>query len=217
MKKRVSDNGFEHKYFERLRIARATISDSREKDVDAVRVNRKGWNYALYELGFYGNTPRNWGSLEEFKASGYNGLFNMRSKTGIGRDQVPYGLTLDQLDENVERFRSLGVTPNMISFNEVMPDDKLVIQGELDRTHLGLGLRYSFEKDRMNKALATKDHLDHGLTAQVILERYLGDYYFDKLKEVLDFFPSAAIEFSYWSVSVGVLDEPLVIWEVRNY
>lgn len=184
--------------------------------------------YALYEGGYLGNKPKTWGSRREIVESGWRGLICVRSKRGTDRTNVEYNRRIEEIPSILEE---MGLREEDAGFNQAMPDEHLVIQGEVCRldgrenldgerdiwTFGGLGLRYTTVKDPMNRALAKEDLWVQGINARLLLSRTMDTPSQDNLTRLLQEFPDSAIEFSTYDIGVGNLGHNTIFWEVRNY
>ena len=185
--------------------------------------------YALYELGYFGNRALAWKSYEEVLASGWKGKICVRSKKGIDRKKPIYNFPIEHVLKEMKR---RGFVPEESTFNQSMPDEHLLIQGEIRRigdkpfngnlqTALkcrGLGLRYTTVKKPMNEALREEDLWAQGLEASLILQRNLCSSSHSDIMDLLDIFPNDVIEFSTYDIAVGnIPGRNTVIWEVRNF
>ena len=134
----------------------------------------KSQNYALFKLGMYGNKALTWDSYKEILDSGWKGKVCMRSKKGIARGKTEYNLDINEVPGIIEDWKELGIPEYMISFNQSMPDEHLVIQGEVSRStfhHRGkLYLYYSTAKLPMNQALNIKAETATGLKVLCLLK-----------------------------------------------
>ena len=176
--------------------------------------------YLLYEAGIFGNKALTWKSYDEIIKSGWRDGVCMRSKKGVARKEVRYNLKLEEVPEHIRQFRELGIAENMIGFNQSMPDEKLIIQGEV-MYHNGLfWLLYSNVKKPMNRALAEKSEEVNGRCAQKTLIRNMNFDSYADLEKLLETFPTSVVEFSTYSIPVGnraITGRDTVFWEVRNY
>lgn len=159
--------------------------------------------YARYQRGEFGNRPRTWSDSEALRASGYDGSVTVRSKEAGGkcRYRVPAreAVAMDG------------------TFNESMPDDLLLIQGEVVRTEAGLQLSYSTVTGLTMREAMRSPIRAAGIAAEMLLRRYLWPASRDDLMELLETY-DAVVEFGAYSCAVG--DCPrrnTVVWEVRNY
>lgn len=173
----------------------------------------------MYELllgGRLGNFVRAWDSLDAVMGSDYRGLVSMRSRERSNPVRV-YHVPIDELPGRVAAL-SEAATRNGLVFSEAPPDEKRTIQGELMRDERGYYLHYSYSPEPMRTALEKDGRHARGLSAKMLLETYLEPSDFDTLQELLDSYPGAVIEFSAFTVPVGVIPHrKMVIWEVRNY
>jgi hypothetical protein len=124
----------------------------------------------------------------------------------------------DKVANRVEEWVAHGVESELITFHESMPDDDLLIQGEVTRNVGGLDLTYSLEP-----GLSMRDAMRHAQTASrlrahLILNEFLDANSRDDLSLLLELYPDAVIEFGTYGRAVGTLPRRnTVIWEVRDY
>jgi len=175
--------------------------------------------YLLYEAGIFGNKAITWNSFQEILDSGWKGKVCMRGRRSqIERGKVVYNVNLNDVPKIIERFRSEGIFENYIGFNQSMPDEHLLIQGEIMRTWLGLSLWYTTKKEPMNGALKNESLYAEGLRAKLLLEGNMCPSSYSDLEALFELFPNSAIEFSSYNINVGnIPNRNTVIWEVRNY
>lgn len=99
-----------------------------------------------------------------------------------------------------------------------MPDDSLLIQGEVIDYIGGFQLTYTLIKKPMNLGLREETRLAKGLTAKIILRSRMDPSGFGDLLALLEIYPESAIEFSTYEKFVGdIPGRNTVFWEVRNY
>lgn len=176
--------------------------------------------YALYSLGMFGNRALAWDSLQELLNSGYRDLICMRGRAGVPRRRVDYNIPFDKIEERMREWEAEGISRESITFNQSMPDEHIVLQGEVGKFPLGLGLslHYTRVQKPMNLALAEKAEDADGTRARAILEHFLWPSSLEHLYDLLDLYPNTAIEFSAYNIPVGdIPNRNTVIWEVRNY
>jgi len=184
-------------------------------------LKRKSDMYKLYEQGAFGNKLRTWPTTDDLLASDYSGSVTLRYKGKAGGGGwCAYDLALDQVTPTIEQWVSEGADPKLITANESAPDERLVVQGDVGRNPAGGGglvFRYSRDRVKMRTAMETATHA-YGAEAVVLLDSYLSPDSLADVKELLELFPDAIVEFSAYEMNVG--DKPgrnAVIWEVRNY
>ncbi len=195
-------------------IIREVMSRNPKKILD------KAENYALYEAGLFGNKAMTWNSYKEILQSDWKGGVCMRSKKGIARSEVKYNVPLKELPKHIEDWKWLGIPEEMISFNQSMPDEHLILQGEILREGNLFCLLYSTVKKPMNIALKEKSQEIIGFDAAKVLRRNLAEESYADLENLLTEFPYSVVEFSAYSIPVGNLSHTgrnTVFWEVRNY
>jgi hypothetical protein len=193
--------------------------------LDKRTVDTKQENYALYFAGALGNRALAWSSLDELMKSEWRGRVCIRGKSGINRGKVKYNVPFFRLNDEISNFQNQGISLGELTFNQLMPDESLIIQGEVTRGLRGLELTYSHVKKPMNIALRENELFAFGLKADLILKEMLWPESYAEVIDLLDFFPgkniwdySHTVEFSSYDRSVGDLPHRnTVIWECRNY
>lgn len=185
---------------------------------DSRSVTAKHQSYVLFQEGILGNKPLTWNSLAEVKASGWEGLICIRSRKGIARSRTEFNKTYQESEQIVKTWVSEGMDSKNITFNQAMPDQDLVLQGEVEHTIGGLYLYGTFVKKPMNLGLAEKSFSISGFGAVSLLQKCLFPQSYADLGRLLEQFPSSIVEFSSYSRSVGNLrGRNTVFWELRNY
>ena len=180
--------------------------------MEALAPKTKAEFYGRWFNGEFGNFPRSWNTLSDFLESDYHGLLSVRSKTPGG----PCWYNVDS-----KEVRKAVFTQSNLAFNESMPDDKLVIQGQAWRDETGLRLEYCCTPNlKFREAIGNPENMRQAtrLEAAFLLKQHLDPNSYDDLMELLTQYPDAHIEFSAYSINVGVCpNRGTVIWEVRNY
>jgi len=110
----------------------------------------------------------------------------------------------------------MGFPVDQYRFNEPMPDESLILQGEVVNKCGKLWLAYCRDKVTMRVALGNLTHVV-GLQARMILKGACDATSFVWIEELLERYPNHAIEFSAFEKKVGHLNLNTVIWEVRRY
>lgn len=176
-----------------------------------MKIGTKREFYDLWHRGLLGNRPRTWDSVDALRASGYAGTVTVRTKRG-GGGKCAYRVPVADVGAVA---REWGDDASGLTFNESMPDDELVIQGEVQRPW---ELTYSAERGLpMREALKTARRAS-GAAAQLILRDALSPSSYDDLEDVWEMFPDAVIEFSAYRRDVGdCRGRNAIVWEVRNY
>ena len=174
-------------------------------------IDTKADMYALLNRGVLGNTARVFASLEE--AEKYHAPVNIRSRQGSGKG-FKYGVAPADLRAASQEFIRSGITE--LQYNEAMPDDLLLLQGEISRDIFHLYLRYDDTPGRnMREAMANCKHVS-GLAADMLLKSRMTPSDYDDVCDLLDIWPDAVIEFSTYSEGVGQARcRNTVVWEVR--
>lgn len=163
--------------------------------------------------GEFGNTIRSWASYEEMVAAGYTGRVYVRSNlwsaTNARMNEVP-------LNEVLSTLERLNIDPQTCRYFENPPNHQRVIQGEVCFDP-GLSLTFSFVQKPLSDALAERSQHATGASARAVLRRFLSPDSITWLEYLLDTYEGAAVEFTEFSVPQGVLNDRLVIWEVRHF
>lgn len=195
--------------------------DSFENQKDqALREVRRSWRhgkeemYARYHDGLFGNRLRSWTSLEEYLASGYQGLVGIRSTTAGG--QCVYNVEPTNVPATVARVSAGG----SVHISEMAPHTQHgTISGEVMRSEFGLMLKYSTVRKPMREALEEELLLAVGLRAKLLLQQNCDFESYEQLMLLLDeLYPDHIVEFSCFSTFVGLIPRRnTLIWEVRRY
>ena len=169
-----------------------------------------------YQAHEFGNRSPTWGTLEELVTSGYAGLIHLRNRTAGGATY--YDLTPARA---AALWSSL---PNGSWYASAMaPTAETLIQGEVQQAVMGCGrcgldLYYSTVVKPMRAALAEEAAQVWGVTALLLLRRYLCFNSLEWLGELVRRYPEHVIEFSTYRRPWGTLYPRYntVFWEVRG-
>lgn len=190
----------------------------------------KSTSVDMFGRGAFGNHLRQWNTLTELSASGFDGRLMLRFRKADG--PVKKDLTLyEAIDTTHEFVRHGKWRYEDIYYNEVLEDqDVLVaIQGELLRDagrywprngEFGLHLTYSTLPMRMREAMRADPPRAWRLEAKMLLQQHLDPYSYDEIMELLDLYPGHIIEFTCCKRPVGSManrGRNTIVWEVRKY
>lgn len=179
-----------------------------------MRIRNKRESSEMFGRGLFGNYCRQWSDIDSVRASGYDGLLVLRTRSGLGGGgRTVYNLTVDEASR-------ILFDPSVNYFNEQMnhPSRRVVINGETCRTWRGLELRYNTVDLPMRDALAHPGCLNvHGLSALETLRNLCCSRGFDCIMELLDEYDGHVVEFTAFDKAVGALKWRTIIWEVRSY
>lgn len=182
------------------------------------RIRTKAQMYRLYESGRFGNRLPAWDSLEDYYASGFADPVVLRYKGSRGGQWVQYDVPLIEVPRIVKRWEEEGADLHCIVVNALGPASKLVFQGEVMRSFQYIDLRYSLTPKPMRLALAEDEREARGVKAKCLLKHFMDPASYDDLWSLLTDFDDAVVEFSTWSVDIGVApNRNTVFWEVRHY
>lgn len=169
--------------------------------------------YDLYQRGLFGNKPLTWFSLFSCLNSGYTGEISARC-VEVSNPTRLYHIPIENL---VSTLATYNRDPNSLVYSEAPPDQKRTIQGEITINEFGLYLRYTTAPHPMRIAFDHEDLVATGLSAKLLLQKNLTPTDYDWLLELLHIYDGAIIEFSTFSIPVGVLKTNMLVWEVRHY
>lgn len=182
------------------------------------KIKCKNDYYFLYEKGFLGNKPLTWNSIEEIKKSKWKKEICIRGRHGMARGKSRFNLTLSEASDYIEQLKQEGIPPEKLTFNQSMPDDHLIIQGEIMRSPEIYSLTYTTIKKPMNRAFEEETLYANGLTALNLVKGSLVPSSYEDLQTLFNIFPDSIIEFSAYDILLGNLpNRNTIIWEVRNY
>ncbi|MCK9569155.1 hypothetical protein M0R72_09450 [Candidatus Pacearchaeota archaeon] len=172
-----------------------------------------------YQLGEFGNHSPTWARVEDFLAEhplGDGQKYHLRNR-------VTGGATWYNIDEDGVEFAfydllNSGVKSESLYLSAMAPTELTLIQGEVVRAPWGLYLYYTQVAKPMRDALAEKAESVSGLTALMLLKRYLCQRSYEWLEYLLDEYPGHAVEFSTYGKCWGTVPGMnTVFWEIRQY
>ena len=194
-----------------------------------MKIGSKAEFFKLWEAGLLGNRTRLWRDPQQAYKWAVHEVATKDLPFGhplIGfREIRPYGagagkwervswlylLDTCQLWDNEDRKYLL---------DDGCPDDKKTIQGEICRTIRGWeGFIDTVGTKTMRPAMAA-GHMKpfKGAAVLAILHHYMDPSSMDDVYQILDLYPDATIEFSCFTVDVGVFPgRNTLFWEVRDY
>lgn len=166
-----------------------------------------------FQRGEFGNRNLVWDTLDEYLESGYKGLIHFRNR-------IAGGPTI----YNVPRERALDLWKEQRGngdwyFAAMAPHNKNLIQGEVQRTHVGLELWYSTERGLpMRDALGSSGQRAYGIIGVSLLKSLMCPNSYEWLNVLLDRYDGHVVEFSTFSCEWGTIEGfNSVFWEVRLY
>lgn len=198
-----------------------------------MEVRNKRDFFALWEAGVLGNRTRLWRDPREaflWGESVYHaqvmpkvywnfpeiGFREIRKPGSVGAgkwEKVPW----HRVFETAKRWQAEGLDFIM---DDGCPDDKRTLQGEVVRTERGLeGFLDIGARLPMRPAMAAGHMKPYGyLATRLLLDRYMDPSSREDLDALLEQYPDAAIEFTCFSVNVGIFpNRNTLFWETRNY
>lgn len=181
------------------------------------RINTKQEFYGLYKLGILGNRALAWNSYNELLKSKWRGGVCIRGEN-IPRKEVRFDIPFEKVPEEIEKMEKVGINRNILRFNQSMPNDDLVIQGEVIDYIGGWHLTYTTVKKPMLQGMKQETRFAKGLTAKIILKTCMDPSSFEDLNAIMEIYSDSVTEFSTYSINVGdIKGRNTVFWEVRDY
>lgn len=171
--------------------------------------------FRLWEAGVLGNRTNIWRDpIEAYRSGAPEIGFREVGKSGGGAwTRCPRAEVFDV----AKQWRNHG--RNFI-MDDGCPDEKRTLQGEICRTFRGLeGFLDIGAKLAMRPAIAAGHMRSYrGAHVHALLERFMDPSSRDDLEMLLELYPDATIEFTSFSVDVGVFpNRNTILWETRNY
>ncbi|MCG3776219.1 MAG: hypothetical protein JW395_3071 [Nitrospira sp.] len=178
-------------------------------------IRNKAEFFRLWEAGVLGNRTNLWHDPQEAYDSGAPqiGFRQIGSAGGGAWERV------DRKDvfECAGRWQKAG---RIFIMDDGCPDEKRTLQGEVCRTERGMeGFLDVRSILPMRQAIA-QGHMRHTTYAvtRALLVKFMDPSSRDDLDALLDLYPDASIEFTCFSVNVGVFPgRNTLFWETRNY
>ncbi len=102
----------------------------------------------------FGNRGHTWDTVSDVLKSDHPGPFAIRYKIA-GSPWCRYRIAKNELKSAAEEFIAQGAKYHLMEFSPMQPDEKIILQGEVQRDHRGLCLFASRDKTPMRKALLT--------------------------------------------------------------
>jgi hypothetical protein len=173
-----------------------------------MKITNKQQFYALWRQGLLGNQPRVWADVKALVRSKYIGCVTMRS-TGAAGSRTRYNVPVQQ---------AINEAWPGATFNESMPDDVLIMQGEAAQRPGGLVLTYSMTPGLPMRKAMERPLTATGLSALSLLRHSADPHTMLDIEAIFDLYPDAVIEFGAYGRKLGTLPHRnTIIWEVRDY
>jgi len=174
----------------------------------------------FWAAGGFGNKLRTWPSLKAFEKDGCPCDAGIRyTSTRGGRGPCEYYIPRLQVAERVRAWIADGRDPKLMTICEMAPDDRLIINGELQVVAPNdWHFYHSRLKLPMREALQKGGEHMYGLRARLILQYLLTPASWDDLCALIELYPNHVIELSVYDHTLGDLrGRNMIPWEVRNY
>jgi len=176
--------------------------------------------FQKWKAGLLGNRTNVWYDPEEAWAAP-KPSWNHQKEFGFREHRAGGGTWVRVPEEKFwETVREWQAAGRVFTIDDVCPDWHLTFQGEVCRTYRGLeGLLDTTAKLPMRKA-ANAGHLKPagGAVTLALIHKFMDPSSQDDLWDLLDLYPDATVEFSCFSVDVGVFpNRNTLFWETRCY
>lgn len=180
-----------------------------------MQIRSKAEFFHSWQAGVLGNRTNLWERPEDAYASGASKIgFRQIGMSGGGAwEKVPR----EQVFATAARWSSEG---RRFMMDDGCPDDKRILQGEVGRTYRGLEGWLDTTNQLPMRQAAAAGHMQvyGGAVTLSLIQQFMDPSSQDDLWDLLDLFPDATVEFSCFSVDVGVFpNRNTLFWEVRNY
>ena len=185
-----------------------------------MKITNKNTSLDLFTKGAFGNTIKSWKTLKDvIKDKGSDAKITMRYKGLYGGGPCHYNVSILHATALILHYYETGnYDLDKFYFNDTADDSKLLIQGELCKSHRLFELRYSTAPYPMREALRIAEKYTYGVKVIVFLKKHLTPSSYEDLMAIFETYPNSVVEFSCWGYNPGTLKgRNTVVWEVRNY
>lgn len=181
-----------------------------------MKLRYKAWFYEAWEAGLLGNRPHLFRDASIAFGSGFPLVgFRELGRTGGGKWQrVAH---MDVL-ETAKQWKSEGRKFIMDSATYPADDSHITLQGEICRTYRGWeGLMGYTPNLPMRRAFPLMRQV-RGAEVLVLLNRWMDPSSQDDLRDLLDLYPDATVEFTCFDMDTGCFPgRNTIFWETRDY
>lgn len=179
-----------------------------------MKIQSKRIFYNLWRQNVLGNRPLLFKTAEEAIESGTK-LVGIRQigQPGGRFDLVPP----DQLKAVLSEWEREGRT---YSLDGGAPPKRVIFQGEVARTTRGFEAYLAIQPRMAMRPAMQRGLLKpyRGLKILLLMQHYMDANSYEDIRELMDLYPTAVIEFSVFECELGVLPRRnTIIWEVRDY
>jgi hypothetical protein len=180
-----------------------------------MEIRNKRTFYEQWRSGVLGNRPQTFATpMDAINSTAKMIGFREVGKAGGGKwEAVPR----TRVWEAVARWNAEGRT---YTLDGAAPNELTTLHGEVCRTERGIEGWMAVEpKCAWRMAQSARIFRERTpLETRLLIRRYMDPSSQDDLEQLMELYPDAAIEFSCYPCSVGVLPRRnTLIWEIRNY
>ena len=178
-------------------------------------ISSKAIFFELWKLNVLGNRTNLWTDpIEAFDSGKPEIGFRQIGKSGGGKwCKVPRKDVFEEAARWIEEGRKFVM-------DDGAPDQYRTLQGEICRTEYGLyGFLDTVGKLPMRPAIAAGHMKSYSyVMVNYLLDKYMDPSSRDDIEMLLELYPTATIEFSSFSIDVGVFpNRNTIFWEVRDF
>jgi len=184
-----------------------------------MKIHNKAEFFRLWKAGVLGNRTNLWERPED----AYQGVLASGAKR-IGFRQIGKagnGAWQDCSPADVFKvYKEWTAAGRKFLMDDGCPDHFKTFQGEICRTYRGLEGFFDTTAIYPMRRATAEGHMRpySGALVSALLDRFMDASSRDDLRDLLDLYPDATVEFTCFSVDVGVFpNRQTIFWEVRNY
>jgi hypothetical protein len=184
----------------------------------------KKQNYRFWQSGAFGTKLRAWRTYAEWADSGFGGLIAIRN-TGVGGGPCLYKVEPRFVYQRVDDLCQAGANREDLMFNEMAPDNAMVLQGEylngireFDGEMVSNVFLHTRVKEQMRDALKTESTTSYGLRSDLLIKEAMSPASYADWQSLLTQYPDHVFEVSIYDHYLGDLPHRnALVWEVRKY
>lgn len=203
-----------------LECCELPLNPSSNFHTDLPALKTKSEMFGYYEKGWFGNRALTWPTKDEMLKSGYPGQIGLRYKDPRGGGSYfRTEMSLEEAEQQYSAWLLEGAQAQYFLWCESIPTNRILIQGEFQRSLSLYDFTYTTEKGVPNRPNLWKQKQNaHGLRALLLCKHFMWPKSYDNLQELLDLYPEAVIEFSCVDFECGSIPgHNTIFWEVRHY
>lgn len=180
-------------------------------------IDSKPEGVRLFKEGHFGNSLRQWDTLEDLDLDPYDGPIVIRSKAAHGGGPCTYNIPKLMVPRILCRPPWDQIPLKDVYFNELLPPEFSTLQAEIMEDVTGEWyMRYSLERVYFREALQ-RPLVAAGLKALEIVRHFADWKLFQCVRELFECYPDHVVELTTTDRSFGTRRWNGIVWEVRSY